>query len=180
MWWCAIIFSFRTPGFFLLQYDVQTIIKLKLKQASRNSRKSSVANVFYIFYVFNVLKLGTTTLDSKHHWKGPVGYSASGSSDVTSSKSCGKSPLGIATSVPFDVTLINLYISNYRDHMSYVYPLKSLGRHWIHVSNIWSKKNSADFARKTDALIVVDLLVETCVCWKTLVLKSLLNKIAGL
>ena len=34
MWWCAMIIPFRTPVFVLLHLDVQTIIKLKLKQAS--------------------------------------------------------------------------------------------------------------------------------------------------
>ena len=31
----AMIIPFRTPVFFLLQWEVQTIIKLKLKQASK-------------------------------------------------------------------------------------------------------------------------------------------------
>ena len=44
--------------------------------------------------------------------------------------------MGIATPLPFDhVTLINLYISNYRGHRSYIYPLQCLGRHQLHVSN---------------------------------------------
>ena len=55
LWWCAMIILLRTP--FLLQWDVQTIIKLKLEQVSKeyqkeflskkNMRKAS-QNVFYI------------------------------------------------------------------------------------------------------------------------------------
>ena len=35
------------------------------------------------------------------------------------------------------------------------------------------KKKSADFARKRDALVVVDILVETCICTLNKLIKSL-------
>ena len=43
---CNNYFFKNTIVFFLLQYDVQTITKLKLKQASRNSRKSSTVKKY--------------------------------------------------------------------------------------------------------------------------------------
>ena len=49
------------------------------------------------------------------------------------------SPLGVVMSLPFDhVTLINLYISNYGGHRSYVYPLQHLGCHQLLVLSILS------------------------------------------
>ena len=122
-------------------------------------------NVFYIFHVFNVLKLGTSNMDSRLNFikRGSVGYSASGGSDVHSLKSCDKSlylelrrgccyqiwalraaqwlkligHLSIGDSnVTAFWSMINLCISNYRGHRSYDYPLKCFGRHQLHVSNI--------------------------------------------
>ena len=69
-------------------------------------------------------------------------------------------------SLPFDqVILINLYISSYN---------KTIRATFIHanvetiinflIQIVCNKKDSANFAKKTDALVVVDLFTGSCIC----------------
>ena len=74
--------------------------------------------------------------------------------------------------LPFDhVTLINLYIFNYRGHRNYVYPLKCLG--CLDLFQIFCDKKIQQIFQERDALVVVDLLVETCICTLNKLIKSL-------
>ena len=65
--------------------------------------------------------------------------------------------MGVVTSLSFDdEALINLSISSYSEATGATFIHKRLGRHGCLAS--------ANFARKTNALVVVDLLVGSCIC----------------
>ena len=72
----------------------------------------------------------------------------------------------------------SLYFQWYRNRRGYIHSCRCLGHHQLLVSNIFWWWNSVNFARKTNALVVVECSWN--VYRKILVLKCLFNKVAGL